>query len=194
MEEIRNIILDYKDINTDDEIKTFDGLIKFSAIFYNDVAEIYDSVTRIRNVERNPSGFNLNDAAILGLLVRIWKILKEVVFYYRKNNGDIISLFDRLIIESAVIANYLLISGEEVIEDYRKCSYKDRLNILTDSSRSPEFFKSPPGIRLKKSIVKKMEAEGLTVNSFDVQRRNRWKISGKNFYEIFSEVELPPSL
>ncbi len=189
MEEIRKIIIQYKDINVDDEVSNFKDLIKFSTKFYADVAGIYDAVTRIKNIERNPSGFDFNDAAILGLLVRIWKILKEVVYYYRNNNAQIVSLLDRQIIESAITAKYLLINGDKAIEDYRKCSYKDRLNILIDSSRSPEFFKSPAGIRLKQSIVDKMDAEDLTVDSFEEQKRHKWKLSGKPFRQIFSEIE-----
>jgi hypothetical protein len=189
MNEIRDIIIQYKDIKVDTEISTYDGLIKFSTKFYKDVAEIYDAVTRIKNIERNPTGFDFNDSAILGLLIRIWKILKEVVHYYGKDNADIISLLDRPIIEAAVIAKYLLIKGDKAIEDYRKCSYKDRLNIITDSTRSPDFFTTPPGIRLKQSIIKKMKAEKLTVDSFGEQKRNRWKLSGKRFDQLFSEVE-----
>jgi hypothetical protein len=30
---------------------------KFAATFYRDVAEIYDTITRVRNTERNPTGF-----------------------------------------------------------------------------------------------------------------------------------------
>lgn len=191
MEEIRDIILHYKNIDVEHELSSFDSVTKFSTKFYGDVAGIYDAVTRIKNTERNPTGFHFNDAAILGLLIRIWKILKEVVYYYGKNNGYITSLLDRQIIESAIIAKYLLTKGDEAIEDYRKCSYKDRLNIITDSTRSPEFFKIPPGIRLKKSIINKMNAENLSINSFTEQKKNRWKLSGKNFFEIFSEVEPP---
>lgn len=189
MEEIVKIIDKYKDVDLDRQLSSFDNLKNFSAQFYSDVAEIYDALTRLRNLERNPTGYNFNDAAILGLLVRIWKILKEVVYYYRKNNADIISLLDRIIVESAVVAKYLLLKGDEAIEDYRKCSYKDRLNIRTDTNRSPEFFSSPAGKRLKQSIIDKMNAEGLTINSFKTQKQNRWKLGGKNFYEIFREVE-----
>jgi hypothetical protein len=35
------------------------------------------------------------------LVVRIWKILKEIVVYYEKNNADIISLLDRQVIKTA---------------------------------------------------------------------------------------------
>ena len=41
--------------------------------FYEDVAEILDILSRLKNVERNPTGFSIDDAPILGLLVRTWK-------------------------------------------------------------------------------------------------------------------------
>ena len=191
MEEIRQIILRHKDTDLNQYERDLRKLIDYSSTFYHDVTEIYDIVTRIKNVKRNPTGYGFNDAAILGLLIRTVKILKEVVKYYKIDNGDIVSLLDRQIIESAVTAKYLIIKGEDVIEDYRKCSYKDRLKILTDAERSPEFYKSPPGIRLKQSIIEKFTAEGFTINSFDVQKKNNWKLDGKTFYEIFSEVEPP---
>lgn len=34
-----------------------------------------------------------------------------------------------------------------------------------------------------------MLKEGLTRDSFEIQKRNRWKLQGKTFFEIFSEVE-----
>lgn len=189
MDELQRIVNKYDGADIGQEISTFRGLVGFSLRFYRDVAEIYDAVTRIRNVERNPTGFKLNDAAILGLLIRIWKILKEVVHYYEGNNADIISLLDRQIVEAAVVAKYLLISDDAVTEDYRKCSYKDRLRVLDDSQRSSAFFQTPPGKRLLLSINEKMQKEGLTKDSFETQKRNRWKLQGKNFFEIFSEVE-----
>ena len=113
---------------------------RFTAVFVKDVSEIYDCITRIRNVDRNPTGFSLDDAPILGLLTRIWKLLKEIVMYYEKNNAEIISILERPLIEAAVTANYLLISDVEVIKDYRKCSYKDRLRILRELKEGSRFF------------------------------------------------------
>lgn len=193
MEEICNLLTKYQAIDVDQEILTFEKLVAFSAKFYRDVAEIYDAVTRIRNTGRNPIGFDFNDAAILGLLIRIWKILKEIVHYYEINNADIISLLDRQLIETAVVAKYLLVSDASVIEDYRKCSYKDRLRILKDAEISPDFFQTPPGVRLLNSVKDKMENEGFSPDSFETQRKNGWKLQGKTFFDIFSEVE-PPEL
>jgi len=189
MKEVQNIILRYKDVDFDKEVSTFEGLVSFSTAFYKDVSEIYDVVTRVKNTERNPTGFGFNDAAILGLLVRIWKILKEIVFYYEKNNADIISLLDRQVIEASVTAKYLLINGDEAITDYRKCSYKDRINMILDSKENHEFWETKPGQRLLKSIMNKLEAEGWDINSFEEQKKNKWKLQGKSFYKIFTEIE-----
>jgi hypothetical protein len=71
MDELREILIKYKDIDFDEKLSNFDSLVNFSAVFYRDVAEIYDAVTRTRNLDRNPVGFQVNDAAILGLLVRL---------------------------------------------------------------------------------------------------------------------------
>jgi hypothetical protein len=189
MEEIRNRILRYKDLNFDQETSTFKGLTALSATFYSDVAEIYDTITRVRNVERNPTGFSLTDAPILGLLVRIWKILKEIVVYYKANNADILGLLDRQLIESAVVAQFLQTQDDLVLEDYRKCSYKDRLRILQDASTNAAFFATPPGKRLLASVKAKMQHEGLTPQSFELQKKRRWKLQGKSFFDIFSEVQ-----
>lgn len=34
-----------------------------------------------------------------------------------------------------------------------------------------------------------MQFENLTMKDFDQQKKNRWKIQGKSFYDIFAEVE-----
>lgn len=189
MQEISDIIEKYKTIDLKKELASKEGLKKFSAMFYEDVAEIYDAATRIKNIHRNPTGFSLNDAAILGLLVRIWKLLKEVVSYYKADNGQIISHFDRQIVESALTASYLLIKDDDrTIEDYRKCSYKNRLEALEEADKK-EFYATPAGLRLIKSIRDKMAAEGFDLASFDEQKRHKWKLEGKPFDQIFKQIE-----
>lgn len=170
-------------------LSSLDEMNSFTLTFYRDVAEIYDCLTRIRNVERNPVGFSLDDAPILGLLVRIWKLLKEVVTYYEKSNAEIISILERPIIEAAVVATYLMTNGQEIVEDYRKCSYKDRLRILRDLESGSAFYETKAGKRLLSAVREKMEFEKLTPGDFEQQKKNRWRISGKTFYGIFAEIE-----
>lgn len=188
MDEIEAIISRYDESYVGDSLESLDDINRFTGTFVKDVAEIYDCITRVRNIERNPTGFSLNDAPILGLLTRIWKLLKEIATYYEKNNAEIINILERPLIEAAVTAEYLLMSDSAVIEDYRKCSYKDRLRILRELKEGSRFFETKAGKRLLKSVQDKMDLEVFSEDDFKVQKKNRWKLQGKTFFDIFKEI------
>lgn len=164
------------------------GLHEFSVTFYKDVGEIYDALTRLKNVDRNPNGFSIEDAPILGLLVRISKLLKELVKYYEQDKAEIIAVLERPMIEASIISTYLMINGSDAITDYRKCSYKDRLRILRDLESGSSFFDTKAGKRLLAAVREKMKFEGLTKDDFAEQKKNGWKLQGKNFRTIFAEI------
>jgi hypothetical protein len=188
MDEIRRITEKYDDAYVSQGLGSLEAINKFALVFYRDVAEIYDALTRIKNVERNPTGFSLDDAPILGLLVRIWKLLKQVIKYYEENNAEIIGILERPLIEAAVVATYLMMKERSIVEDYRKCSYKDRLRILRDLESGSAFYETKAGKRLLKAVREKMAFEKLTPQDFNLQRKNHWRIQGKSFHDIFSEV------
>lgn len=189
MHEITQITEKYQPEYIEAHLNSLKGLHIFSAQFFKDVAEIYDTITRIRNTERNPIGFSINDAPILGLLVRISKLLKECVKYYEQDNAEVIAIFERPLIEATTIASYLMLNGDSVIEDYRKCSYKDRLRIIRDLENGSPFFETKAGKRLLADVKDKMAFEGLTKHDFAEQRKNKWRLGGKSFRDIFAEIE-----
>jgi Family of unknown function (DUF5677) len=189
MEELNQITKKYQPDYFLEGLSSLDSLKRFALTFYKDVAEIYDCLTRLKNIERNPSGFSLEDAPILGLLVRIAKLLKEVIAYYERDNAEIISILERPIIEASTIATYLMLHGPDVMVDYRKCSYKDRLRILRDLEAGSAFFDTKPGQRLLKSVREKMDAEDFSKDDFGEQKKNKWRLQGKSFYDIFAKVE-----
>jgi hypothetical protein len=76
----------------------------------------------------------------------------------------------------------------QAIEDYRKCSYKNRIETLEESGEK-EFYSTPAGVRLIKSIREKMDAEGFDLDSFEEQKRRDWKLEGKPFRQIFEQLE-----
>ena len=188
MNEIQKIINRYDETYVSESLRSLEDINKFTGMFVKDVAEIYDCITRIRNIDRDPSGFSLNDAPILGLLTRIWKLLKEIVIYYEKNNAEIISILERPLIEASITAQYLLSKDSSVMEDYRKCSYKDRLRILRELKEGSRFFDTKAGKRLLKSVQEKMDLEGFAEGDFKHQKKNRWRLEGKTFFDIFKEI------
>lgn len=189
MDELRAITDKYDRAYIDAGLASVEAMNEFALHFCKDVAEIFDVMTRMRNVERNPTGFDLNDAPILGLLVRISKLLREVAWYYEADKGEIVSIIERPLLEAAVMASYLLTQPPEVIEDYRKCSYKDRLRILRDLESGSAFFDTKAGRRLLQAVQEKLDFEGLTKDDFATQKKNSWRVQGKSFRKIFAEVE-----
>jgi Family of unknown function (DUF5677) len=171
MEELKQITEKYNSDYVSEGLASLDSLKRFSLIFFKDVAEIYDCLTRLKNIERNPSGFSLEDAPILGLLVRIAKLLKEVLAYYERDNAEIIAILERPILEASTIATYLMRSGPDAMLDYRKCSYKDRLRILRNLEAGSPFFKTKPGQRVLSSVRAKMNAEGFSKDDFSEQKK-----------------------
>jgi hypothetical protein len=187
LDEISAIVAKY-DENYIASLISAKDVSEFAAIFYRDVAEIYDALTRITNKERNPSGFSLDDAPILGLLVRSWKLLKEINRQYELKNGEIVLVLDRPFLEAAVTATYLVRGDATLMEDYRKCSYKHRLRNLADFKAGSKFFETKAGLRLLESIQEKMSFEKLSEGDFESQKKNRWRIQGLSFFDIFASV------
>lgn len=189
MEELIEITSKYQPSYIERCFSSMAGLHEFSLAFYKDVGDLYDALTRVKNVERNPTGFEIDEAPILGLLVRISKLVKEVVNYYEQDNAEIIGVLERPLLEASIVASYLMIKGDDAIADYRKCSYKDRLRILRDLESGSPFFDTKAGKRLLVAVRDKMDFEGLTKDDFADQKKNGWKLQGKTFRKIFAEVE-----
>ena len=188
MNEFIEITSKYQSAYIEKHFSSLEGLHIFSLQFFKDVAEIYDALARVQNVERNPTGYSIDDAPILGLLVRISKLLKECVKYHEHDNAEVIAIFERPLIEATTIASYLMIN-DTAIEDYRKCSYKDRLRILGQWESGSPFFDTKAGKRLLDAVQDKMNFEGLTKDDFAQQKKNKWRLQGKSFRAIFAEIE-----
>ena len=161
---------------------------RLALAFYEDIAEILELLARSKNVERNPSGFSIDDAPILGLLVRTWKLLKLVIWIYTEDSAEYAAVAERSLIEVAVTATYLLRSDGLTMEDYRRCSYRNRFKMLKEAASGADYYRSKPGRRLLRSINEKLASEGLDEDSFEEQTRNDWRLGGKTFRQIFEEV------
>ena len=161
---------------------------QLALVFYEDVAEILDILSRLRNVERNPTGFSIDDAPILGLLVRTWKLLKLIIWIYKEDSAEYAAIAERSLIEVAVTATSLLRSDKSTLKDYRRCSYRNRFRMLEQAASGSEYYRSKAGRRLLRSINEKLTHEGLDQHSFEEQIQNDWRVQGKTFHQTFKEV------
>ena len=188
MRDIDRIWLKYEEQSLLDRLESLDDVNRLALTFCQDVAHTYRLVTLWRNPSLDPSGYGLADAPIVGLLTRVAKLLRLICKFYERDNADHLAVFSRPLIESAIVATYLLREGDEAVEDFRRCSYKDTLRILRDHESGSEFFRTPGGQRVLRSALDDLALEGLSKQSFAAQKRNRWRLSGKSLYDIFGEV------
>ena len=161
---------------------------ELAVVFYEDVAEILDVLSRMKNLDRNPSGFSINDAPILGLLIRNWKLLKLVLWIYSEESAEHAVIAERSLMESAITATYLMRGGVSRVDDYRRCSYSNRLTILRQVLSDDPAYNSKASRRLVQSIKRKLALDGLDENSFEKQIENGWKLEGKTIQNIYDSV------
>lgn len=188
MRDIDRIWTKYEEQHLLDSLESLEDVNRLSLTFCQDVARTLRLITIRGNTRRDPYGYGLADAPIVGLLTRVAKLLRLVCDLYGLGNGDHLAVFSRPLIESAIVATYLLREGDEAVEDYRRCSYKHTLRVLRDQESGSEFFRTPAGQRVLRSALDDLALEGLSKQSFAVQKRNRWRLQGKSLYDIFGQV------
>ena len=191
MQEIDRIWLKYEEGRVLDRLESLDEVNRLALTFGSDAAQTFRLLTLMRNPSRNPSGYDLSDAPVVGLLTRVAKLFRLICRFYKFGNGEYLSVFSRPLIESAIIAAYLLREGDEAVEDFRRCSYKDTLRILRKRENGSEFFQTAAGQRVLQSALDGLALEGLSKENFAQQKRNHWRLQGKSLYDIFGDVAGP---
>ena len=179
MKEIEEILAKYEGDYIAGLLAANPGVDRLRLAFYRDVGEILDILSRMKNVERNPTGFSIDDAPILGLLVRTWKLLKLIVWIYDGDSAEYATIAERSLLEAAVTAIYLLRSDQPIMEDYRRCSFRNRFKIMQQAASGSSYYKSKPGQRLLHSIKNKFALEGLDETSFKTQIKKRLAFAGQ---------------
>ena len=191
MQEIDQIWLKYEESDLLRRLDSLEDVNRLALTFGKDLARTFRLITLLRDPGGYPRGYDLTDAPIVGLLTRVAKLFRLVCRFYELGNSEYLSIFSRPLIESAIVANYLLRSGAEVVEDFRRCSYKDTLRILRDHESGAEFFQTPAGRRVLQSAFDYLAVERLSQDGFGAQKRNRWRLQGESLYEICREIVGP---
>ena len=64
MEEFVEITAKYQATYIERCFSSMAGLHEFSVAFYKDIGNLYDALTRLKNLGRNPIGFSIDDGPI----------------------------------------------------------------------------------------------------------------------------------
>lgn len=172
-----------------EEISSTDQLNGLALTFCKDIVKILQEVTLLPSTSKNSKDYGLDEAPIVGLLTRIAKLFEITLKFYELDNGEFVAFFSRPLVESSIIASYLLREGDEATEDFRKCSYKETLRVLREAREGSEFYQTNAGRNVLRAAYEDLALEGFSESSFSNQKRNRWRLQNKTFYKIYCELE-----
>lgn len=191
MKEIDSILEKYIQFS----IPSIENEIELNTIAINyskDLTELVDILSRINNFQARPNYYNLNEATIVGSMTRIIKLFKEFVNNYEQNKLEILTLFARPLYESFITLKYLIKNGEQSQRNFRLVSYRARFEnfkILIKEDPNHPIIK-----RQLWKLNSKLKEDGFTMEDLEAEngKSQKWKLDGKSFWKIHSEVDFAP--
>lgn len=191
MKEILEIFEKYELVSLKEISSNEESLNNFLIQFSKDLGEQIDTLSRLIDTEKYPDYYNLNEATVIGSITRIVKLFQESVNFYEQDKLELLSQFTRPMYESFIVVKYLMRKGEDSQRNFRLVSYRARYENLKKLQELED--NSHPII--KRQLMKletKLEVDGFTINNLieESKKKNKaWKLDGKSFYKIHSEVD-----
>ncbi|NQU05881.1 MAG: hypothetical protein HQ568_07295 [Calditrichaeota bacterium] len=133
-------------------------------------------------------GYSIDEAPIIGLFVRIFKLYDALTYHYCENHGEIVVLFKRPIFESYVTMNYLIKNGLESCRSYRMSSFASAIKHYRHINRKKEndIQLSPIEERIMWKISNRLKENNFTFEKLDKNRN--WRIDGKSFKDLLRSL------
>lgn len=137
---------------------------------------------------RDSRGYSIDEAPIIGLFVRIYKLFDALTYHYCENHGEIVVLFKRPIFESYVTMKYLIKNGLESCKSYRMSSFASAKKHYKHISKKRENNTqlSPIEKRIMWKISNRLKENNFTFEELD-QNKN-WRIDGKSFKDLLRSL------
>ena len=137
----------------------------------------------------NFPGYSKEQAVVVGLFVRMYKLFDAMCFHVSKSHGEIASIFTRLIFETYVRMTYLITKGRASAQNFIFVSYraaKENLEDLLAKQAQRELI--PIEKRILTNVREQMKEDGINE---DVLMENRnWALDGKSFKDLMSVLEM----
>jgi len=132
-------------------------------------------------------GYTKEEAVIVGLFVRIYKLYDALTYHVSKNQGEIATIFTRLIFESFARMSYLMGASRESFQNFILVSYKSTIENYKDlKSKKEKRELVPIEKRILRKIENRIKSDGLKIDELLVNKK--WKHDGKTFKDVLSDI------
>jgi hypothetical protein len=133
-------------------------------------------------------GFTKEQAPIVGLMVRIWKLYDMMCYHVSQNHGEISSMFIRPIYEAYIKVMYL-IANPTSYESFIRTSYKSDIEMYKDlKPKEEEGSLDQAGTKILRRIESLMDRDNLDIEELLQINHSGWRFDGKDFRTISKEI------
>ena len=132
-------------------------------------------------------GYTKEQAVIVGLYVRLYKLYDALCFHVSENHGEISSIFIRLIFESYIRMEYIMTRGSDSARNFIFVSYRvvqEQIEDLQEKQRQRPLM--PIENRILNKIRQQLKQDGIDEN--DLRRNKNWNLDGKSFRGLMGEL------
>lgn len=123
-----------------------------------------------------------NDATVVGLFIKQFKLFKDLYNAYKSGNTHLCMILNRIIYEAFIKMKYLIAHGIEAQKDYRLYSFKNRYNNYKETKDKKDGYSL---VRNKKFLLD-LEEEGFTLDDLKNLKRS---FGGKNMSQLIEEID-----
>lgn len=151
------------------------------------------SVAASPNVQAANKGYTKHRAIIVGYMVRLTKLYEGSLIHTCSHHREFAHIFFRLIFETAIRMQYSIASksNKKSFRSFILASYRPEKEMLQDlKSKAKERPLIPIEKRMKKSIISRLRADGITQK--ELLNNKIWNVDGKNFRDIMKVFNLDP--
>lgn len=123
-----------------------------------------------------------NDATVVGLFIKQFKLFKDLYNAYKSGNTHLCMILNRIIYEAFIKMKSLIAHGIEAQKDYRLYSFKNRYNFYKETKDKKDGYSL---VRNKKFLLD-LEEEGFTLDDLKNLKRS---FGGKNMSQLIEEID-----
>lgn len=184
--------LDIERVNIDEirknENKSDNNFMHYSVELMKELGQYYVIIASIVNNNSQFGGWNRDQAVLVGLLVRLSKLIVSYIENICKKQLEIANIIQRCILETAINLEYLIQNFDNnIIDEFVKYSLKTEkalLNTINDNINKRGAQENIE-VRMLESIERAFNIS--KVNAVDIDPNDR-KVWGKSIFNRFKEL------
>lgn len=142
--------------------------------------------------QNQTNGYGKHSAVIVGLFIRVCKLYDALCYHVSENQGEIATIFSRLIFESYVKMRYLIKKGQESTNNFIFVSFQSTVDQYKDLVTKQAQRDLTP---IEERILSKIEGQfdEIGIDKESLFSNKDWRLDGKSFKGLCKYLDIEAS-